>query len=145
MPDTIKIERCVETPTTASQGKRMVVRILNIELNYLTVNFCFRSSHMCSMLATENGYIFEAPQCLFACFVKAVMLVGKNKNFSLRCFSSKSCGKKLYSTDHQQGRLFTCLQTKNWTKSRCNEVQWLGKYACCSQRTLHRRLQNSWI
>lgn len=81
--DTIKIERCVETPTTASQGKRMVVRILNIELNYLTVDFCFRSSHVCSMLAIANVifcYIFEAPYCLFACFAKTVVLVGKNKN-----------------------------------------------------------------
>ena len=47
-----------------TQGKRMVVRILNIELNYLTVDFCFRSSHVCSMLAIANVifcYIFEAP------------------------------------------------------------------------------------
>ena len=49
--------------------------------------------------------------------------------------------KKLYSTDHKQGRLFTCLQTKNWAEPRCNEVQGLGKYACCSHRTLHLRLQ----
>ena len=70
--------------------------------------------------------------------------MGKNKNsgaFLSGAFHPNPAEKIVLYWPRKQGRLFTCLQTKNWAEPRCNEVQGLGKYACCSQRTLHLRQQ----
>ena len=112
----------------------VVVRILNIEI---TERWIFASDFPVCVLCWCVGYIFEAPYRLFVCLKTAVVLVGKNKNFSLRCFLCKSCGKNCTVLTTSKAAFSRVCKQRKGRNSFVTKTRWLGKYAC------YRRLQNS--
>ena len=89
--------------------------------NYWTVDFCLRFSCMCSILMCWL-YFWGAIWLICLCQNGGRVSGQKQKLFSPLLFM-QILRKKLYCTDHWQGRLFTCLQTKKRAELRCKEDQ----------------------